>query len=330
MNSSPCLGSAVGRVMGRANIDPMAIDERCAVGYSALWSMGARPVNLAQDMRHEGRDLAMGDAGSDGGGDSEEEQEAVEDTAARHDHKQEPIDDADDGPPFVEVTDMPGRSDIDEVEELDVFGHGGSLDQDDRDTADDDAHVAKRARITRHMPAAAATSAPPCPHVDPPPSARRRARRPADTGDGDAEKRRRTSLPLDSVRPGSKRKVGAGAPGRETPPSQRMRTGGGQRGDPEGSAMDMSQASGHASGSDPAAESEGAAVRVEGQWGHGHRLSVCGPAIWCRDCGHDAIRRAGRGLAATCLGSGSADAAARRRIDRLSAGRHPISGEPLA
>ncbi len=67
--------------------------------------------------------------------------------------------------------------------------------------------------------------------------------------------------------------------------------------------------------------------RVEGNWGHGHKMAFRGHYAWCVVCGRYAITRVGAGLASTC--KGPAVGAYRRYLVRLAEGLHPLTGAVL-
>ena len=58
-----------------------------------------------------------------------------------------------------------------------------------------------------------------------------------------------------------------------------------------------------------------------------HSLRTTAGAVWCSHCGRSAITRIGVGLLRPCRGF--ADGAYPARMERLRAGRHPVSGRPL-
>ncbi len=59
----------------------------------------------------------------------------------------------------------------------------------------------------------------------------------------------------------------------------------------------------------------------------GHQLKITGPIIYCGRCGRYASRRIGKALKAQCIGLASG--AYSTRLERLNAGRHPITGIDL-
>ncbi len=277
LRNSPCLGSSVGRVLARANLDAQAMQRRCAIGYYALWDMGARPLDPQEDPPPEHRDNAIGDPAHDSGDLQTDESDMECDDLGSL---------AGSPPPFgdEEVAQHPDMAEAASMEdEEDVFGHGGGLDQ----SGDESAGAEKRRRL-RSGPAAASSSsalawAPPRQEASA--AAGRKRRRPND-GEGEGCDERGTTRRR-------ARESGVTAPAVSATPL----------GAPSG--------------------------RVSGGWGHGHKVAVLGPAAWCRECGHYALKRVGRGLAAACPGRAAADAAAARRVQRLSEGRHPITGRRL-
>ena len=73
-------------------------------------------------------------------------------------------------------------------------------------------------------------------------------------------------------------------------------------------------------------------VDVEAPWkstGAHASHQLCGTAhvIWCKTCGRHAAVRLGVGLLRKCRGT--ADGAYPTRLERLRAGKHPVSGNPL-
>ncbi len=63
------------------------------------------------------------------------------------------------------------------------------------------------------------------------------------------------------------------------------------------------------------------------EWGHGHDVRLNGGLAFCVRCGAYAIHRVGRAISAACAGP-AADT--RLKVERMRAGRHPVSGAPLA
>ncbi len=68
--------------------------------------------------------------------------------------------------------------------------------------------------------------------------------------------------------------------------------------------------------------------RVQGDWGHGHRLVFHANVVWCQQCGRFAAERVGVGLARPCRGAATGFYAT--RLSRLRDGRHPMTGAPLS
>ena len=74
-------------------------------------------------------------------------------------------------------------------------------------------------------------------------------------------------------------------------------------------------------------EEQGVAERLVLRGRGGHLLRVTGPMVWCARCACHAVARHGAGLKGVC-GERKSDAT-QKRLQRLHAGRHPISGRPL-
>ena len=68
--------------------------------------------------------------------------------------------------------------------------------------------------------------------------------------------------------------------------------------------------------------------RVGGTGKDGHILRTTGPLIWCARCACHALQRLGTGLKGTC--TRRENDATKKRLQRLHAGRHPVSGRPLS
>ena len=78
-------------------------------------------------------------------------------------------------------------------------------------------------------------------------------------------------------------------------------------------------------------EAKGSRAQEEGQQTQrgrgGHLLRVTGPMVWCTRCACHAMARLGTGLKGTCVIRQRN--ATRKRLQRLHAGRHPVTGGPL-
>ena len=59
----------------------------------------------------------------------------------------------------------------------------------------------------------------------------------------------------------------------------------------------------------------------------GHLLRTTGPLIWCARCACHALQRHGTGLKGECVAR--KNDATNKRLQRLHAGKHPVSGRPL-
>ncbi len=108
----------MGRVLARANLDAQAMQRRCAIGYYALWDMGARPLDPQEDPPPEHRDNAIGDPAHDSGDLQTDESDMECDDLGSL---------AGSLPPFgdEEVAQHPDMAEAASMEdEEDVFGHG--------------------------------------------------------------------------------------------------------------------------------------------------------------------------------------------------------------
>ena len=75
----------------------------------------------------------------------------------------------------------------------------------------------------------------------------------------------------------------------------------------------------------------GAAEEGEGERAQtAHRIAFSGPLVYCTRCANFAHKRVGAGIKGRCSAPTYKKAnAVAARLDRLRAGRHPLSGTPL-
>ncbi len=250
-------GGANGRQQeGPQKLYETALARRCSLGYGSLWDRGARPIDEDHDLLEPIADAGLGDAGRD---DSEDEQ--LEEVPAHE--------------PMEVAHAVGGAYDCDPMDEEpvvmecsseeDVFGHGGSLDQDDRQGLLQPPAKKLRTALSTEQPDAPGASSSGGP-------------RPVAGDDPSSTRRRERALP--SVPPvPSERSVRRRITGKAPRPPH----------------TEVSQAAD--------AHTSLPAGRASEDWGRGHRLAFLGPAAWCRDCGRYAIGRVGRGPAAPLRGA---------------------------
>ena len=76
---------------------------------------------------------------------------------------------------------------------------------------------------------------------------------------------------------------------------------------------------------------EGAETVVARARNGGHLIRTKGPLVWCARCACFAVQRHGRGLKAACAADTSSGHTRSlfRRLQRLEAGLHPVTGRPV-
>ncbi len=297
LRNSPCLGSAVGRVLARSGEDPSALERRCSISYLALWNMGARPLEGDEIERPQVSHEGLGDCTSESEADEAgfvEEGQLHEDLAqtappnspGRHLHHHHPLPHHAYPPlPPVPPPDADDQGDAghgdddshrDYASDDDPFGHGGSLDPPGREglppgsSTDVAAPLAEAGAGGREHDEGGEDA-----HDDARAAKRRRGL--DESGDGQAGGAPRTLTAAPRVRLRAK-----------TPTAVLSSV-------------------------------------ITGQWGHGHRIAYTANLAWCRLCGYYATRRVGIGLSRPCRGEPTRSYTTALR--RLREGRHPRTGE---
>ncbi len=296
-------------------MDGAALVSRFAISRRFLRDIGARPVNPEEDQGRERGDAGIGDGdGSAGEGEEYETEELATASGATSSSAPSSAQQAaarggalahegTDGPEAGAAGDILVRGTDWESDFEDVFGHGGALDE----PLDEVAYPAQ--------------------HLHGPEAKRRRRDSADEDNDGPAVAEQApvrassSHMEVEDVR---------GARGVKRSRDDLQQAHGEDRAQPE--EEPLAEVSGQGAGSGSAlgeAQPERGRVRVSGRWGHGHKIAFVGPVAWCEDCGRYAIQRVGRGLADACPGRIAAGSAARRRVERLRSGRHPITGARL-
>ncbi len=362
LRNSPCLGSPAGRVLSRSGIDSVALMRRCALGYLALWDTGARPIDCDVPPVALQEDAGMGDAENDSESErSDQARDDVDDGGVRH--VEDVALDLDAGLPgdgYGYDGEAAGPRDVQLVASAagsvsTAFAHEYGH-QDGTSASSSFPPPTSSGALTRpsndaptYEPRGSKRSAEEAELEPPPPSTGAPPRINTNSGydDGEAENISEDSdaaafivhsgstAMCDSAKRPLYHATDESGDHSEGSPELRQRSSASGAGGvprrrltakrpPVPAAEQCPLPASSVAAPVPTARPHG---RVEGPWGHGHRIDVRGRYIWCRACGRYATRRVGVGLSSPC--QGEATGAYFTRLARLNNGRHPITGEPI-
>ncbi len=355
LRNTPCLGSAAGRVLRRTGLQEAGVADHFAIAVDALVMKGASPIDHDPGVDPP-LDAGIGDDECDPHGEACSEAEPGDEQDAMCAQGFVP----------EEVGGWHDTHDGMDADDLDVFGFGGSLDEpftappppppgppvSMRAPGSDAAATGMGARDAEAMQLAAGAAA----RCQAPGSSTDHIQLEADSaGRGGAAKRAATTYiaAVDAKRgrgaastgPAGRRgelqtegdlehlQSAAGGSGRggaaKRPTTAHTAAAGAKRarGGAGGVAGGGTAVEARGLGEPQPAGALSRDGRVQGDWGHGHRIAVRAGLAWCDLCGRYAAQRVAAGLARPCPGSARGAYAARLR--RLREGLHPLTGISL-